>query len=70
MLDAAEACDDGNISVNDGCDSACQVESGYVCPTPGVACDAECGDGMIVGTRDLLIFVLVRSKGSVLYRTG
>eukprot|EP01127_Copromyxa_protea_P024751 TRINITY_DN9910_c0_g1_i1.p2 TRINITY_DN9910_c0_g1~~TRINITY_DN9910_c0_g1_i1.p2 ORF type:complete len:1054 (-),score=146.54 TRINITY_DN9910_c0_g1_i1:3491-6652(-) len=33
-----EICDDGNMIDGDGCNSTCQVEPGYVCPVPGVAC--------------------------------
>jgi cysteine-rich repeat protein len=28
---ATESCDDGNLLSNDGCDSKCQVEPGWVC---------------------------------------
>ena len=33
-----EQCDDNNQTPGDGCSSACQLESGYVCPIPGVLC--------------------------------
>ncbi len=31
ILQPGEACDDGNNSSGDGCSSACQVETGYIC---------------------------------------
>ena len=43
-----EQCDDGNEVSGDGCDATCVVESGYVCPEPGVPCrQPRCGDGYI-----------------------
>jgi cysteine-rich repeat protein len=46
MYGTWEECDDGNDSSADGCDSACQYESGYTCPEPGSPCVlAECGNG-------------------------
>jgi cysteine-rich repeat protein len=33
-----ETCDDGNQVSDDGCSSACQVESGYLCPEFGKPC--------------------------------
>jgi fibro-slime domain-containing protein len=49
MLDPGEACDDGNKVGGDGCTPLCQIENGYVCPTPGQPCvrDAVCGDGKL-----------------------
>lgn len=37
VLDAGEACDDGNSANGDGCDASCQVEAGFECtlPAPG-----------------------------------
>jgi cysteine-rich repeat protein len=41
-----EACDDGNATSGDGCDAACDLEIGFVCPGPGVSCrEVVCGDG-------------------------
>ena len=28
----AESCDDGNKTPGDGCDSFCQIETGFYCP--------------------------------------
>jgi cysteine-rich repeat protein len=50
QLNAGEACDDGNTRDSDGCSSACQVESSYLCPTPGARCRSTCGDAVVVGT--------------------
>jgi cysteine-rich repeat protein len=48
---ANEACDDKNTASGDGCSSpACQVETGFVCFTPGQACRSLCGDGLKVGS--------------------
>ena len=33
-----EYCDDGNVNARDGCSATCSIESGWSCPTPGVAC--------------------------------
>jgi fibro-slime domain-containing protein len=45
-----ETCDDGNPDPKDGCDTSCQLEQGWLCPTPGDACvAAKCGDGIIAG---------------------
>ena len=54
-VDSTEGCDDGvdpttNKPVsNDGCSSTCQVEPGYLCPTPGSPCVkfAPCGNGIV-----------------------
>jgi fibro-slime domain-containing protein len=48
-VSGSEECDDGptrKVS-GDGCSSTCQLETGYICPTPGGACvvKVECGDG-------------------------
>jgi cysteine-rich repeat protein len=31
VLDEAEACDDGDVFAGDGCDAACEIETGHVC---------------------------------------
>jgi fibro-slime domain-containing protein len=50
MLGKKEACDDGNVKSDDGCDATCQLEPGWLCPAPGRHCIAkECGDGLIIG---------------------
>lgn len=49
----AETCDDGNLKNDDGCSSACQLETGWVCPVVGAACRAaQCGDGLVVGQEE------------------
>jgi fibro-slime domain-containing protein len=57
VIDPGEQCDDGIASakklvdggVNDGCNALCQIESGWVCPTPGKPCtnDNICGNGIL-----------------------
>jgi len=50
---AEEACDDGNLSTGDGCDSACAVEPGFRCRGEPSVCtlsrecvaDVDCSDG-------------------------
>jgi cysteine-rich repeat protein len=40
-----EACDDGNVTPSDGCSASCEVESGWICEQPGIACRRPvCGD--------------------------
>ena len=47
---ATEACDDKNTTSGDGCSSpTCQIETGFICPTPGQACHSTCGDGKTLG---------------------
>src|SRR5690242_11686058 len=33
ILNTGETCDDGNLANGDGCNSACQIESGWKCRT-------------------------------------
>lgn len=49
VIAGGEQCDDGNPNSNDGCSSACVVEAGYTCPTPGKVCTkiAFCSDGKV-----------------------
>ena len=47
MLDAGEACDDGNTTADDGCSTLCGVEPGWTCPPPGDTCFNDCGDGAL-----------------------
>lgn len=49
LIHGAETCDDGNVVANDGCSTACTIESGYACPTPGALCAPICGDGLVIG---------------------
>lgn len=48
VLNDTEGCDDGNARPGDGCTGTCRIESGYVCPKPGKACQTNlfCGDGL------------------------
>jgi len=49
----SEGCDDGNTKSGDGCSATCTVEPGWVCPTPGLRCQAaKCGDGIIAGVEE------------------
>lgn len=48
-----EACDDGDTTSNDGCDSSCALEPGWSCPINGRACQAAgCGDNIIAGSEE------------------
>jgi len=50
VLDGNEQCDDGNLLGGDGCSAACQIETGWICPTAGQPCmAAKCGDGIVAG---------------------
>jgi len=50
VITGTEQCDDGNEQNGDGCSSTCQLEPGWTCPIPGVACRAAaCGDGIVAG---------------------
>jgi len=48
-----EACDDGNTTSGDGCNSSCLlVERGFSCVSPGKPCRAiaRCGDGIVAAS--------------------
>jgi cysteine-rich repeat protein len=48
-----EECDDGNEILGDGCNSACEVEYGWVCDDQDpTSCTPNCGDGHIVETEE------------------
>ncbi len=49
VVDAPEACDDGNTGADDGCDGACEVELGWDCAGEPSVCQ-RCGDGITEGT--------------------
>ena len=52
-VDPGEACDDGNVTPNDGCSLDCKaIEANWACPVPGQPCVSTmvCGDGAITGT--------------------
>ncbi len=38
VVEASEACDDGNSMPGDGCDGTCRIESGFVCTNAGQLC--------------------------------
>jgi MYXO-CTERM domain-containing protein len=45
-----EACDDGDIDPDDGCDANCQIEAGWSCfepPASASQCTNTCGDGVV-----------------------
>ena len=53
VIDPGEACDDGNVTPNDGCSLDCKaIEANWACPTPGAPCISTmvCGDGAITGS--------------------
>jgi fibro-slime domain-containing protein len=53
FVTGTEQCDDTNKVSGDGCTAACTVESGWVCPVPGVSCNAAaCGDGKLAGAEE------------------
>ncbi len=46
-----EQCDDGALDEGDGCDAACQLESGFKCSGQPSECEPTvCGDGKVEGT--------------------
>lgn len=50
VVDPNEVCDDHNAIGSDGCSADCtQIESGFLCPVPGVACVPShvCGNGIL-----------------------
>lgn len=53
IIDPGEACDDGNVTPNDGCSLDCTaIEATWACPIPGQPCVTTmvCGDGAVTGT--------------------
>ena len=49
VIDAGEACDDGNVASGDGCSGLCAVETGYTCSGTPSSCHTNCGDGILAG---------------------
>ena len=50
VVTGLEACDDRNHINGDGCDSTCNIESGYYCNGQPSTCQlSSCGDGIITG---------------------
>lgn len=53
IVTGSEQCDDQNTTSGDGCSVTCALESGWVCPLPGVSCNAAaCGDGKLAGAEE------------------
>ena len=53
VVTGTEQCDDSNAIGGDGCSTACALEVGWVCPVPGVSCNAAaCGDGKLAGAEE------------------
>lgn len=48
-LEGYENCDDGNLNDNDGCDSTCYKEYGFVCTfdSPSICHKPNCGNNVI-----------------------
>jgi cysteine-rich repeat protein len=49
VVQASEACDDGDIESGDGCSATCAIETGWACGpgTLGSRCATVCGDGVM-----------------------
>jgi fibro-slime domain-containing protein len=49
VIDPGETCDDGNATPGDGCSGVCQIEPGFLCPTPDQSCITTwiCGNGVV-----------------------
>ncbi|MDY0002432.1 MAG: DUF4215 domain-containing protein, partial [Polyangia bacterium] len=47
IIESGEECDDGNQTGADGCNSACHLESGWVCVGQPSVCTQSCGNGAI-----------------------
>ena len=53
LVTGTEQCDDNNKVGGDGCSTTCALEPGWLCPVPGVSCNAAaCGDGKVAGAED------------------
>jgi len=48
-VEGNEACDDENLTGDDGCSALCAVELGYLCSSQPSVCVLSCGDGIING---------------------
>src|SRR5262249_965732 len=49
VVEPGEACDDGGTVAGDGCDAACQIETGFACGHTPSTCTSGCGDGTVAG---------------------
>jgi cysteine-rich repeat protein len=47
VVSAGEQCDDDDTDSGDGCNAACQVESGWVCSGTPSVCVPSCGNGAL-----------------------
>jgi cysteine-rich repeat protein len=47
VVDAGEACDDGNNATGDGCNATCAIEAAYTCSGSPSVCVPNCGNGVI-----------------------
>lgn len=55
LIDPGEQCDDGDTAGGDGCDAACDVETGWSCLGEPSVCSmttGSCGDGAIASGED------------------
>ncbi|MBX3246339.1 MAG: DUF4215 domain-containing protein [Myxococcales bacterium] len=48
-VEGTEVCDDGGLDAGDGCDAACDVETGWECMGSPSVCTPVCGDGVVLG---------------------
>ena len=53
LVTGLETCDDRNKLSGDGCSADCGLEPGWRCPAMGARCIPVCGDGRVMGFRDL-----------------
>jgi cysteine-rich repeat protein len=49
IVAGAEACDDDDTDVGDGCSDTCTLESGWTCSGEPSVCATTCGDGIVAG---------------------
>jgi len=49
-VEEGEDCDDGDTDNGDGCNSSCEVETGWTCSGDPSSCSTVCGDGLIKGS--------------------
>ncbi len=56
-----EACDDGGTTPGDGCDAACQVESGWTCSGNPSICERVAVPALSLWTMGLLVAALMSS---------
>jgi cysteine-rich repeat protein len=54
VKDQGEGCDDGNTTNGDGCNSLCQVEADWACPTVGQPCQylGVCGNSVLTSNKE------------------